>query len=351
MKKILFTTILLFTAVASRAQVEELSYYLPKTQLHFQVLVEKADYSPGEFARYSERFLRKAAKEESSTEYRLIGISMYATSIPDSAKQFTVPLDKKHTIFTVDRASNGVLMAINAKRKEVPAHDSFVAAKKKKVVNPHDYMNEDILSAGSQAKMAELTAREIYDIRAARNDLSRGDADYMPSDGAQMQLMLANLADQEAVLTQTFQGVTVCDTLEYDLVYTPEGEGAAGGKAQKELLFRLSKYLGMVDDDDMAGEPYYIKVEDLHIIDPLSTAADGAKRAKDDVGITVNMPGKIHVDILKGNKAIAQFDTYVAQYGRLESLSSTLFQKKTTTHVQLNPVTGNVEYIETEPID
>ncbi len=351
-KRLLLSLFCTLVAAYAMAQNEELTYYLPKTELRFQLLIEKTNYTPGEFARYSERFLRKAAEEKPSTSYRLVGINMYTTAIPDSTKKYVVPLDKKHTIFTVEKAPNGVLQAINAKAKAVSQPESFVPQKKEPVANPHDYMSEDILSANSTAKMAELTAREIYDIRSSRNDLNRGEAEYMPKDGEQMRLMLANLDKQEAILTQTFQGVTQCDTTQYEVVYLPENDPEEGNKAgEKTLLFRLSKQLGLVDADDMAGTPYYVKVEDLKVIPRLSTAADGEKRSKDDAGVTVNMPGKVKISIYEGNRTLASFEAYAAQYGSLESLASSLFSKKTATHVQLNPVNGNVEYIETEPVN
>ncbi len=352
MRGFFLSLLILPPALCVTAQNEELTYYLPKTELRFRLLVEKTEYTPGEFAKYSERFLRKAAPEEASTTYRLAGISMYTASVPDSAKKFTVPLDKKHTIISVDRASNGVLMAINAKRKESPEPEKFSPARAEAAANPRDYMSEDILSAGSTSKMAELTAREIYDIRSSRNDLNRGEADYMPSDGQQLKIMLANLDKQEAVLTQTFQGVTARDTTEYEVAFCPAGNaGEEEAEDGETVLFRLSKYLGLVDADDMSGTPYYIRVEDLKTIPRLQTAADGEKRSKDDAGITVNMPGKIRVTLWEGNRQMAMFEAYAAQYGSLESLSSTLFSKKLTSHVQLNPVNGNVESIETEPVD
>ncbi len=350
MNKLGLTLLLLLPFTSLMAQ-EELTYYLPKTELRFQLLIEKTDYTPGEFAKYSERFLRKTASEEPSTSYRLVGINMYTTAIPDSAKFFAVPLDKKHTIFTVEKTSNGILQAINAKAKAVTPPETFTPAKKEPIANPRDFMSEEILTAGSTAKMAELTAQEIYDIRSSRNDLNRGEAEYMPKDGEQMRLMLANLDKQEAALTQTFQGVTVKDTVQYEVVFCPEVVENGNSSQEKELLFRLSKHLGLVDNDDMAGAPYYIKVEDMKTIQPLKTAADNEKRSKDDGAITVNMPGKIKVTILEGNKTLTSFETYAAQYGNLETLASSLFSKKTTTHVQLNPVNGNVEYIETEPTD
>ena len=71
--------------------------------------------------------------------------------------------------------------------------ERFVPAPKQPQPNPNDYMNEDILSAGSTAKMAELTAKDIYDIRESRNQLARGQADFMPKDGTQLRIMMENL--------------------------------------------------------------------------------------------------------------------------------------------------------------
>lgn len=347
MKKLLLSLTMLSALMPSvKAQVEGTPYFLPKTEMRVQLLIEKSSYTPGEFAVYSERFLKKSAADTPSTEYRIVGISMYTTAVPDSTKEYFVPIDKKHTILNVERASNGVLTAINAKGKPAPQPKEFVPARQAKAINPHDFMSEDILTAGSAAKMAELTAREIYDIRDSRNELSRGEADYMPKDGAQLKIMLDNLDRQEAILLQTFQGVTVKDTIQQEVRFVPEKEMSG-----KELLFRFSKYLGLVDNDDLGGAPYYINIEDMNIIPEPEIDPINAKRAKDDPGITVNLPGKVKATILEGNKAVKAFEFYSAQHGRLEVLSSGLFSKKMITKLQLNPVTGNVETIETEPLE
>lgn len=348
-RQILALFALLSLCISTYAQVEGTPYYLPKTEMHIRLLVEKTTYTPGEFAIYAERFLKKSVSPKPSVEYRVVGYSMYTTAIPDSSKAYFIPVDKKHTILNVERSSNGILMAINAKGKTYSIPADFVPSPKAVPVNPHDYMSEEILAAGSVAKMAELTAREIYDIRSSRSELSKGEADYMPKDGAQLNLMFANLDRQEAILLQTFQGVTVKDTIQHEICFVPEKK--EGEQTTKSLLFRFSKKLGLVENDDFAGAPYYIAIEDLQIIPELKTAVDGEKRAKDDPGIMVNMPGKIKATILDGNKAVKAYDLYVAQFGTLESLSSNLFGKKMLTKIQLNPVAGNVELIETEPLD
>lgn len=346
MKKQLLTLFAMtMLGAVAMAQAEGTPYYLPKTEMRFQILIEKTSYSPGEYAIYSERFLKKSPRTEASTEYSIIGINMYMTAIPDSAKAFFIPIDKKHTVLNVQRDRNGVLMAINTTGHPISVPDAFKPAPKAKAVNPHDFMIEEILTAGSTAKMAELTAREIYDIRSSRSELSRGEAEYMPKDGEQLSIMLENLNRQEQILLQTFEGVTVKDTIQQEIRFVPEKEGEA-----KQILFRLSKKLGLVDADDLAGSPYYIVIDDLNIIPEIKIDAN-VKRGKEEPSIAVNMPGKVKATILEGNNPIKAFECYVAQYGRLEYLSSNLFGRKILTTVRLNPVNGNVELIDTEPLD
>ena len=156
------------------------TYFLPKTALRFAVKVEKTTYTPGQFAMYAFRYMKKkdVALHPAET-YRVVDIRMNTIGVPDSTKQFTLNLDKKLSISEVDRDESGLLLAINAKGRQVALPERFVPAPKQPQPNPNDYMNEDILSAGSTAKMAELTAKDIYDIRESRNQLARGQADFM----------------------------------------------------------------------------------------------------------------------------------------------------------------------------
>ncbi len=350
-KALMLFTVLLSSITAS-AQVEGTKYYLPKTEMRFQILVEKTTYTPGEYAAYSERFLKKTESEQPSTSYNIVGLKMYTTAIPDTAKCYIVPVDKKHSIFNVELDRNGVLLAINTKGKEAAKTASFTPAPKVALPNPRDYMSEDILAAGSKAKMAELTAREIYDIRSSRNELTRGEAEYMPKDGEQLEIMLANLNRQESILLQMFQGTVEKDTVEHEVVFCPKGNAdGESNEGESEVLFRFSKKLGLVDADDLAGAPYRLTIEDLKTIPELHTAVDGEKKAKNPTGITVNMPGKVKATVTAGNNPVKSFEFYAAQYGRLELLSDNLFGKKMISKLRLNPITGYVETLETEPVN
>lgn len=332
-------------AQGTRMSVDGTSYYLPKTALHFTLQVEKTTYTPGDLAPYAARYLkRNDIVLEGSATYRILGIKLSSEAVPDTAKFFTAKADSKHSIRTIERDDNGVLLAINAKPRKVQPQKAFTPAPKPKAVNPRDYMTQEILNAGSEAKMAELCVQEIYDIRENKGLLNKGQADFMPKDGEQLRIMINNLDTQERALLQLFEGVTEKDTTELSINFIPSRE------VDKQLLFRFSSKRGMTEADDLSGNPYYISIEDLHSMPTLSGGIDEGKKDKDNVGVYVNLPGKIRASVFSGTNLMAAFELYAAQFGKTESISGEMFGKKYTTSLVLNPVTGSVESISTESL-
>lgn len=322
------------------------TYFLPKTALRFSILAEKKTYTPGEYAKYAEKYLRKKdVSLEPETAYRILSVNISSFGIPDSTKQYIAKNDAKHSISTLQRDENGVLLAVNTTNtRNVTEPEAFKPAPKTKPLNPRDFMNEEILSAGSTVKMAELCAREIYDIRENKSLLNKGQADFMPKDGEQLRIMLDNLNTQEAALLQLFDGTTQTDTIEKTIIFVPSKDTG------KQTLFRFSSKLGFTDADDLAGKPYYIDTEDLHVMPVIKTTIEDVKKDKEDSGICVNLPGKVRVTLYRGTDVWAAYELYAAQYGIVEALNSNMFSKKFTTSLVLNPITGNVESISTEMI-
>ena len=316
-------------------------YYLPKTAIRITVQIEKTSYTPGEFCKYADWYLRlKDVPTESSVTYRITSIRQEASSVADTSKRFAVKFDPKTVAANIALSDDGVLLAINATPKAIPLQPKFIPAPRPKATNPRQYMSEEILAAGSTAKMAELTAQDIYEIRESRNLLVRGQADNMPKDGAQLRLMLNQLEQQDQSLTSLFSGTTVKDTLEHSFTIVPNKE------AKHELLFRFSKKLGMVDDDDLAGVPYYIKIDNLHAA-PMPDL-DAKKKQKQEQGIYINVPGKMKATIFNADGVIVSSELPAAQFGNTELLSGALFNKRYTTHLWLNPVTGAIDRLEAE---
>lgn len=332
---------------------EGVVYYLPKTTVQVTVKVEKSTYTPGEFCKYADKYLRLGNVDETAySTYRIIGTNITSYGEADKDKAFSVKVNPKTAVCNLRLAEDGRLLAVNT---DAPAEKAlpkpFAPAPKTTPKDPRSVLSQEILAAGSVMKMAELVAGEIYDIRESYNSLIKGEADFMPKDGEQLKLMLAKLEQQDNILSSMFAGTISKDTTETVFTLTPNRE------IDRHVLFRMSAKLGLLDSDDMAGSPYYIYIKDLKTlpkeedIDPKALKAkekaDQAAKAKGNC-LYVNEPSKMHVTLADGNKKVAEYETTAGQFGRVELLSGDLFNKHFTTRLTLNPESGAVEHLTAE---
>ena len=115
--------------------------------------------------------------------------------------------------------------------------------------------SEELLMAGSTAKQAEVAAKQIYRIRESRLNILTGEADNLPPDGEAMKLVIQQLEEQEKALTNLFTGILTKETEHYEVSISPPRQ------LDKEVLFRFSKQLGIVDADDLGGTPVYMNLK------------------------------------------------------------------------------------------
>lgn len=330
-------------------------YFLPKTAVRISVLTEKTTYTPGDFARYAQKYLRLSdVQQEPSVTHRVLSITQQAIAVADTTKGYALKFNPKTAAVNVRLADDGRLLGINTPAEDLTAADAdalvranapvrFSAALPQSLPDPRRYMTEEILAAGSTAKMAELTAREIYDLRENRSLLIKGQADFMPKDGQQLRLMLQQLDEQDRALTSLFAGTTLRDTTEQVIIVTPDTP------CDRQLLFRLSQIYGLVDADDLSGTPYYITVEDLKTVPPTDEeAARQQKKKTYEAGVYVNIPGRMRVTIFQGIDQLQQAEHPAPQFGNVELLSGALFNNRFTTRLRLNALTGAVETLDAE---
>lgn len=326
------------------ASVDGGTYHLPKTAIRVTMKVEKTTYKPGELAGYANRFMKlNGVSLEESVNCRILDVNMVPFGIPDPERVYSLHIDKSHNISRQVISEDNILRAINADVAPAEERVAFVPAKKVAALDPYKYLNQDILSAGSKLKMAQLCAKEIYDIRESRNELTRGQADYMPKDGEQLRVMLQNLDVQEAAIRMLFEGTTEVDTTEVTLTFVPRAN------MKDHVLFRFSKINGVVEVDDLSGEAYYVTVDDLHSM-PEGINDSSKKAPKDETGVWVVLPGKIHISIKNLTTELASMDVSAAQFGTVENLNEPLFTKKVLTSLILNPYNGGIDKIESNPI-
>ena len=343
-----FLTTLAQTAVSTYlpgVTPEGVIYLLPKTGIRISVQVEKSTYTPGELCKYSERYLRiKDVSPTPSVSYRITGIRQEAYAVVDTSKYYAIEFNAKTVATNVRLSDDGILLGINT--DPLPQNISLSSLSTRRPphstrIDPRQYMNEETLAAGSTAKMAELIAQDIYEIRESRNLLVRGQADNMPKDGEQLRLMLNQLDKQDQAMTSLFIGTTERDTTEHIITIIPDKT------SDQQVLFRFSQKLGLLESDDLAGVPYYYKVEDLKTVPPVEVV-EPKKKNKQAQGIYVNVPGKLRSTISDAKGVIDTAEFPAGQFGNVELLSGALFNKRYTTRLWLNPLSGAVEKIDVE---
>lgn len=348
MKKTLLAILLVITTLSTAKAADDdaqIDYYLPLTAVRMSVLVEHSTFTPGELAAYSNLYLKETVQTGASETYRIVGISFSSTALPDTSRHYSVTIDKRHSLLSLSRDRNGVLRAINTQAKQTEKPARYTTKKSAKALNPHDYMSQDIINSENPSTMARLVAQEIYDIRESRTALSRGEADNMPTDGEQLRLMMAQMDTQEEALRQAFVGSTATDTAEYVVTFVPDP------KVGQQMIFRFSKYFGLVDANDLSGEPVYAETEDLEIQPELPDIPVEVKKQKDDFQLYVVLPGKVSLSVTTDGSTLGRTEMFAAQYGSVESLPGSLWGKKFTTRITLDPNTGSIDTLQTEPIE
>lgn len=321
-----------------------ITYFLPRTELAITITATKTTRTPGDFNAYAQRYMRlNNVITSPQTEWKIDQITTEAIGVPDKEKAFSIKLKSNTVAPFATLTKEGILLCVNGEEKQpTPLAALPKPVSTKNTLNPREYFTEEILSAGSTAKMAELTAGEIYDIRESRNLLNKGETDFMPKDGQQLKLMLEGLAKQEEALLQLFKGTTETATYTYRIIYNPTQD------TDRDVLFRFSKQLGIVEKDNLAGAPVYIRVTDKQtapqpVEDP---DAKKSKKTKELNDLRYNVPSEVAISIFAGNHEFTHAVYPMGQFGYVEHLGGDLFNKKNMTRVSLHPTNGGLKKIE-----
>ena len=347
MKKLLFAAMLL-CSTAAMAQLQTtpmkpgrtadgIIYYLPKTAIEFNLLIEKKTYTPGIFAKYGEKYLRlRGIGQEEEVTYSIVNYGLTQIGVIDTTKCYYVKTKGgKCETAEFHMTEDGVLQSINAEPAQVKPREPFKPGPKPVLPDPKQYLNAEVLSAGSTAKMAELTVDQIIELQERRQALITGEAEDIPQDEQQLQLMIDEIDKQREILLTLFRGTVERDTTEHTVIVCPEKE------MDRQVIFRLSKKLGLVDKDDLSGIPYYLSIENLNRTTEEQYTVDEKKR---EGGFYLNVPGRVKMTFDRENHRLAQIEIYEAQFGFVQLRAGSLF-KRYVTHVVVNPIFGSVDKI------
>lgn len=332
-----------FKRVATKSNNFGVTYSLPKTQLIIDVEVVKVTEKKGPFYQYAEKYLGvKDIVTEDAVKYELGKVNLINKGVPNENLTYKVEFKQGTVAPFVYLTEDGLLCAINAEYAAPTESELDVVRKKQqekqRVVNISS-LSEEMLMAGTTAKQAEVAAKQIYRIRESRMNILTGEADNMPPDGEAMKLVISQLDEQEQSLSNMFTGVRNKEVKHIDVQVIPDEE------ANKEVLFRFSQKLGVLDIDDLGGQPVYYTLtatEKAPVLDP----KEAAKKEKAMKGVVYNIPGKANLEISLNKQMLFKGEVLIAQFGSQEALAPVILEdKRAPVKVFFYPETGSIKQI------
>lgn len=319
-----------------------ITYSLPKTSLIVETEVTKVICKAGPYYKYAEKYLGvKDAITEDQVYYELGKVNLVNKGVPDADNTYIVEFKGGTVAPYAYVTEEGLLCSINAEYTPETLADDPAKKKAQTPAKATDasVFSEELLMAGSTAKQAEVAAKQIYRIRESRLNILTGEADNLPPDGEAMKLVIQQLEEQEKALSNLFTGIKTKETTDYDVTIVPFDN------LDKEVLFRFSDQLGIVDADDLGGVPVYM---DLKAIDraPALDPKEAEKKEKSMKGIIYNIPGKAGIEISMNKKSLYKGEAQITQFGTREGLAPVMFEdKKAPVKVYFYPETGAIKQI------
>jgi len=346
MKKLFIFSLLIESTFFLTAQIpfslkegeSSLIYSLPKTEFCIEVQTEKSTQKQGVFFRYSERYLAtNKVITEGKTTFRIKGFHVKTQAIPDPNRTYSFIPSKKSESSHITINSKGILCGVN-----VPFQDETVTNDVMTEIQIENStltallpLGEEYMMAGSEAKLAEGAAKQIYRIRESRLGLLTADVEKLPADGTSFKSMLEGLNKMEKELTELFVGTTTSEIQTQKVYLTPDTA------IEKQVLFRLSALLGVVSTDDLSGIPYYISIKPAQVA---SVAAD-PKAKQETVEIYTILPASTQVSIGDGVNTLYSGQFFVPQFGKTIALDKSILQKPKV-KVRVDTQTGRLLGIE-----
>ena len=349
MKKYLLSGMLVAISCMTFAQVVReneaaVVYYMPKTELVIHIDYEVVTQTPGVFYQYAERYL--GAEEiimENNTNCQLRAVRVATESSADTDRAYKVTAQKGMNTQLVSLTEDGRLVGYGIENASLQFRErsqgelqngskaAYSLEAKSEELMP--LMEEQFL-AGSVAKMAEGAAKQIYRIRETRLNILAGDVEHVPADGKAMELVLNELDKQEQALVALFVGTTTVTHHTHTLLFTPEES------VENEVICRLSQHNGIVDKNDLSGEPIYLTLDATYRTLLPSGYVDKNTPALSQ--IYYNLPGEAHIVMQFKGKTVAENKFDVAQYGVAVPLAQDLFTGKAIPTIKISAETGNI---------
>ena len=311
-------------------------YSLPKTELSIEIEIERVTQTPGEFFRFSERFL--AVRDVITTErttFRLKSVRVVPRPVADPSRTFAVPYNRRFPMLSkISVNADGILCGMNVPCRELDVCCAKPPVQQRTAVStaPRPLpLTEEFMLAGSVARMAEGAGRQIYRIRESRIALLTADLDNLPADGESLKLMLQGLDEMERELTELFIGTTTTEVLTHTIRLTPTEA------VRNQVLFRVSDIAGLVPPQDLSGAPYYISIIPASInVQPLRNNRQPAPALMYSI-----LPASTQITIGDGNNIFFAEQFLIPQFGITVPIPEELLRRKDA-QIRIDEQTGRL---------
>ena len=353
MKRIAIATILLISSIATYSSESgkqmagkfndyTVSYILPKTVIDIDIELKQTQKTAGPYANYSQKYLGVPAKvSENSNKWEVVSISATVSSLPDKDIYYAIQLKSAESPYIYVN-EEGILMAVNAEPQfDEELKEENVVKVQKSPLEDNTYslaFTEEMLLSGSNIRMAELAAKQIYRIRESRTDIITGESDQK-FDGEALKLMLQQLDEQENRLSVMFTGTTTTQKKSVRVRWIPQGE------CEDVVVARISEIEGLVGADNLSGEPIYISLSNVvRATAPLD--AKGNPIVLPENSIIYNIPGEALMSLKYQGKTLDEKRVQLTQFGIKFGLAPKLFvDKKKPAYLILHPNTGAIKEV------
>lgn len=320
-------------------------YSLPTTALQISFTARKETRKAGPYRQYAKRYLGTASVvEQDEVVWTITGIEVSPVGVRNDSRQYLMQL-KAGALTYVGVDKNGMLLSINADPDEPDGLEpegvslTGTVLKQEPPVDDYiQYVDMDFVSAQNSMRQAEMVAGSLMEVREAYIDLTRGNAENMPTDGRQLELMLASLRQQEEALTRAFTGSVTVEEFTGSYLFTPEEEG-------EQVLLRMSDFAGFVDADDFSGSPVYVNTE-IVVEGAIPVDAEGVEKKFPKDGVVYSIPGVARISVYTADQKLFSKEMEFSQFGTVFGLAPSLFtDKKAPSFAKFNPATGALEEI------
>ena len=324
---------------ASKDHLNGITYSLPKTELNIVITARCTIEKPGPFYQYAERYLAtKDIITINNETWQIDNIEIKSSAIADPNRTFQVAIDNKGIANNITYAHDNIIAGVNVLSDWLDESDKSDKSDNSQfsILNSqfnYSVLNEDALVATSIPKMAEMVARQIYHIRESRTALLSANLDQMP-DGEALKTMLAQLDKEEAELVAFFIGKSTSYTITKTYSISPDDD------LKDHVIARISSAEGLIDANNVIGEPIYLNVEGTYINAPLTDP----KKEKAPKGFYYNVPGKAKITV-ESHDFATQTTLPIAQFGYTTYLNAQLTNNKTA-RITFNPELGTILKIE-----